>query len=361
MPRIEDFTVGLKYRIFQAALNGLAAVGAGRWTLPGSRGLGGILMLHHVRPWTERPFAPNRLLEVTPEFLDAALARAKALGFRIASLDAVVDALEAGIEFAAKPPLLAITFDDGYRDNLDHALPVLRRHGAPAAVFVTPGFADRSAGLWWCDLEDAIARADEVRADLPDGPFAMATGDPAAKAAAFEALYWRLRALPEPDMRTVVAKLAAGQGIDSLATTERLCLDWAGLRRLAADPLITIGAHTMTHPMLAKHDAATACAEMADSRAAIERELGVPVRHLAYPVGDPTSAGPREFAMARELGFRSAVTTRPGMLFPQHRDHLTALPRVSLNGNFQNVGQFGALLSGIPFHLWNKGRRLNVA
>jgi peptidoglycan/xylan/chitin deacetylase (PgdA/CDA1 family) len=113
--------------------------------------------------------------------------------------------------------------------------------------------------------------------------------------------------------------------------------------------------------MLAKHDAAVARAEMADSRAVIERELGAPVRHLAYPVGDPTSAGVREFAMARELGFRSAVTTRPGMLFAEHRDHLTALPRVSLNGNFQDVGQFGALLSGIPFRLWNKGRRLNVA
>lgn len=350
--------MGLKYRIFQAALNGLAAVGAGRWTLPGARGLGGILMLHHVRPWTERPFAPNRLLEVTPDFLDAALTRARALGFRIASLDVAVDAVEAGV---AEQPLLAITFDDGYRDNLDHALPVLRRHGAPATVFVTPGFAERSAGLWWCDLEEAIARADQLRADLPDGPFAMATGDPAAKAAAFDALYWRLRGLPEADMHAVIAKLAAGHGVDSLATTERLCLDWDGLRRLAADPLITIGAHTMTHPMLAKHDAAVARAEIADSRAAIERELGVPVRHLAYPVGDPTSAGVREFAMARELGFRSAVTTRPGMLFAEHRDHLTALPRVSLNGNFQHVGQFGALLSGIPFQLWNKGRRLNVA
>jgi peptidoglycan/xylan/chitin deacetylase (PgdA/CDA1 family) len=88
--------------------------------------------------------------------------------------------------------------------------------------------------------------------------------------------------------------------------------------------------------------------------------LGAPVRHLAYPVGDPTSAGPREFTMARDLGFRSAVTTRPGMLFPEHAQHLTALPRISVNGFFQNADAFDVLLSGVPFWLWNRGRRLNV-
>ena len=61
----------------------------------------------------------------------------------------------------------------------------------------------------------------------------------------------------------------------------------------------------------------------------------MPIRHFAYPVGDPGSAGPREFALALEAGFDSAVTTRPGHLFPEHLGHLHALPRVSLNGLFQ--------------------------
>ena len=71
------------------------------------------------------------------------------------------------------------------------------------------------------------------------------------------------------------------------------------------------------------------------SRAVIEAALGKRPQHLSYPVGDPTSAGPREFRIAAELGFKTAVTTRPGVLFPEHRDHLTALPRISLNGEFQ--------------------------
>jgi peptidoglycan/xylan/chitin deacetylase (PgdA/CDA1 family) len=113
--------------------------------------------------------------------------------------------------------------------------------------------------------------------------------------------------------------------------------------------------------MLAKWPAAVARAEMEGSRERIEREVGLPVRHLAYPVGDASSAGPREFALARELGFASAVTTRPGMVFAQHKAHLTALPRLSVNGNWQDARYLEALLSGVPFALWNRGRRLNVA
>ncbi|WP_406858328.1 polysaccharide deacetylase family protein [Alsobacter sp. KACC 23698] len=350
--------MGLKHRLYGAAFAGLAAAGAPRWAGSGLRGLGGILMLHHVRPWVEREFAPNRLLEVTPEFLDLALTRARAAGYRFVPLDEAVDAVEAG---RVDQRVLALTFDDGYRDNLEHALPVLRAHGAPATIFVTPGFVERSAELWWLDLEDAIARAAQVSASIGGETLDLPASTAAQKSAAFETIYWRLRARPEPELRAVIAGLAREQGVDSRATAERLCLDWDGVRRLAADPLIAIGAHTLTHPMLAKHDAETARREMAESKAILEKELGAPVRHLAYPVGDRSSAGPRDFALARELGFRSAVTTRRGMLFPEHARHLTALPRISLNGFFQDPGQFEVLLSGVPFWLWNRGRRVDAA
>lgn len=64
--------------------------------------------------------------------------------------------------------------------------------------------------------------------------------------------------------------------------------------------------------------------------------------------------------MAAEAGFATAVTTRPGMIFPEHSDHLLALPRLSANGLWQDLGAFDVLLSGAPFFLWNGGRRVNV-
>ena len=113
-------------------------------------------------------------------------------------------------------------------------------------------------------------------------------------------------------------------------------MDWQEIIELAADPLVTIGAHTVNHKMLKKMtDESALRAEMEMSRAVLEAALGKRPEHLAYPVGDPTSAGPREFRIAAELGFKTAVTTRPGVLFKAHRDHLTALPRISVNGDFQ--------------------------
>ena len=69
----------------------------------------------------------------------------------------------------------------------------------------------------------------------------------------------------------------------------------------------------------------------------------------------------REFAMARELGFKTAVTTRPGVLFPEHRDYLMALPRISINGDYQDSRYVEVLLSGTATALWNRFRHVNAA
>jgi peptidoglycan/xylan/chitin deacetylase (PgdA/CDA1 family) len=101
--------------------------------------------------------------------------------------------------------------------------------------------------------------------------------------------------------------------------------------------------------------------EMEMSRSVLLAALGRRPEHLAYPVGDPTSAGPREFRIAAELGFKTATTTRPGVLFKAHRDHLTALPRLSVNGDFQRQRYLDVLMSGAATAMWNGFRRVNAA
>jgi peptidoglycan/xylan/chitin deacetylase (PgdA/CDA1 family) len=139
-----------------------------------------------------------------------------------------------------------------------------------------------------------------------------------------------------------------------------LCMGWDELATLAADPLVTFGAHTVNHPILTKLDDKAARAEMASSRDVITAALGTRPAHLAYPVGDRLAAGPREFRMAQELGFKTAVTTRPGVVFRKHAEHLTALPRISLNGNFQSPRYAKVLISGAATGFWNGFRPLNV-
>ena len=350
----------MRDRIIGAGFAALGATGLHRLAAPRLRGIGALLMLHHVRPRVARDFAPNAMLEITPDFLDAALTRLRALGYRILSLDDALAEVRAG-GAAGAPPFAVLTFDDGYRDNLVHALPVLEKHRAPFTVYVTTGYAERTARLWWVELEEAIRRASRVEVRVGDETLSLPAATAAEKRAAFKAVYWPLRAGGEDRLLAAVGELAAGQGVDRRALVEELCMDWREIEDLARHPLATVGAHTLTHPRLAKLDAAEMRTELGAARSILEDRLGRSVVHLAYPVGDPASAGRREFDAAAAFGYASAVTTRPGLLHADHAAHLTALPRVSVNGLWQDLRHLEVLLSGAAFALWNRGRRLNVA
>jgi peptidoglycan/xylan/chitin deacetylase (PgdA/CDA1 family) len=343
-----------RHAAFAAAFQVINWTGAGRLARRWTQGAGAILMLHHVRPPSKAAFAPNQILEVTPDYLDLVLGRVRALGFDIIPIGEVMARLKAPTSRA----FVALTFDDGYIDTVDHALPVLRKHTAPFTVYAAPGFAEATAPLWWIDLEDVVARSDTVVAQLDGGEHHFVTVSLAQKTAAFETIYWTLRKGPEPVLRAEIDRLARKAGIDPLARTRHLCLDWSGLKRLANEPLCTIGAHTLTHPMLAKHPREVAMAEIMDSKQQLEKQLHRDIRHFAYPVGDPGSAAEREFDLAREAGFETAVTTRPGMLFTDHQAQAWRLPRLSVNGLHQNRAAIDALLTGLPFALLNRGRKV---
>ena len=349
-----------RHRLFRAGFSVVSALAADRWLAPAARGRGVILTFHHVRPERPAAYAPNALLSITPAFLDRTLTLLRARGFELIGLDALPGRLT---ETDARGPFAVLTFDDGYRDNLEHAAPVLARHAAPWTLFVTSDFADGRGRLWWIELERAIAALDRVRLriDAAPGPaLDLPARDPEEKSRAFEVVYRVLRQGSEERLLAAIAALCAEAGLSPGRVAEDLCLSWGELRGLAADPAVTIGAHTLSHPMLAKHDAALARREIGESRGRIARELGREIRHLSYPVGDPGSAGAREFAIARDLGFATAVTTRPGHVFADHAGHPHALPRVSINGLHQTDAALASLISGVPFLAWNRGRRLNV-
>ena len=350
----------MRDRIIGAGFAALGATGLHRLAAPRLRGLGAVLMFHHVRPPEARAFAPNAMLEITPSFLDAALTRVEALGYRIVSLDEAVAELREGGDPDA-PPFAVLTFDDGYRDNLVHALPILEKHAAPFTIYLTTGFAERTARLWWIELEEAIRRADRIEARIGGEVLSLPAATPAEKRVAFRAVYWPLRGGGEDRLLAVVAELAAAQRVDGRALVDELCMGWDEIAALARHPLATIGAHTLTHPRLARLDIAEMRTELGAAKTILEERLGRPVAHLAFPVGDPGSAGPREFAAAAAFGYASAVTTRPGLVHPDHAGHLTALPRVSVNGLWQDLRHLEVLLSGAAFALWNRGRTLNVA
>jgi peptidoglycan/xylan/chitin deacetylase (PgdA/CDA1 family) len=344
-------------RAFQLVLDTLQFSGAGALLAPFLRGRGVVFTLHHVRPAPKAAFAPNRLLEVTPQFLETAVQRVRRAGFEFVTLDEAWRRVESG----SGKRFAALTFDDGYRDVRNHALPVLRRLDVPSTLFITTSFADGTGDLWWLRLEEAIRRAHRIRGVVAGEEIDVAAETVAEKDAAWNTLYWRLRALPEDVMRAEISRLSESVGAVAPPFAAQLCMTWDELDDVVrSEPLVSIGAHTKEHFMLAKQPEDVARAELVGSRQRIGDELGVDARHLAYPVGDPTSAGLREFRLAREAGFAAAWTTRPGHLFGAHAQHAMALPRISLNGYFQKARYVDALASGVPSALWNRFRQINV-
>jgi peptidoglycan/xylan/chitin deacetylase (PgdA/CDA1 family) len=344
--------------VIRAGLEALYFSGAHVLLRPIFSGVGAVFMLHHVRPGRTGDFQPNRHLEVTPDFLRATLSHLKSRDIDIVTMDEVHHRL-ANRQFERR--FACFTFDDGYRDNRDYALPVMREYAAPFTVYVTSDFAEGTGRLWWVALEQVIAQASSVEATIGGNAVHLDTSSAAARQAAFDRLHDWMRTLQEHDLQREVAALCARHGIDQGAICRELCMSWDELKSFAADPLVTIGAHTMSHCNLAHATDENAEREMAVSRAAVQSKLGLPADHLAYPYGDRNAATARDFAIAARVGFKTAVTTRPGMVFAENAAHLMALPRLSLNGNYQDERLLTVLTSGAATAVWNGFRRVDAA
>jgi peptidoglycan/xylan/chitin deacetylase (PgdA/CDA1 family) len=350
---------GLKQTIIRGGLESLYFSGAHLALRPFVGGIGAILTLHHVRPPRPGRFQPNHLLEVTPAFLTRVVRDLRRSGIDLVSLDELHRRMTEG-DFARR--FVCFTFDDGYRDTLQWAYPILKEAKVPFAVYVPTSFPDRLGELWWLVLEAVISRNDRIGLVIDGRDRKFDCRSIADKRALYDEIYWWLRARPtEAELRGIIRNLAAFYQVDIAAFCDELCMTWAELAQLATDPLVTIGAHTVNHPALAKLTKEAVRSEMDLSRSVIEAALSVRPAHLSYPYGDRGSASLREFEVAAELGFKTAVTTRPGVLFTGHRRHLTALPRISLNGDYQRMRYVRVLLSGSATAMWNGFRRVEAA
>ena len=318
-------------------------------TLSASRGV--IFTLHRVLAEEPADFSPNAILQVRPDFLEYVIERVRDLGLDIISLDEALERL------AAPRPgrrFVVLTFDDAYKDNLRHALPILRRQEAPFTLYVPTALVDGVGELWWQAIEDIIGRQDAIAMTADGETDYVDTSTTSRKHEAFNALYWQMRKMPEAERVQLVRSFATAYGYDLERQCRTLIMDWQELRLFAGEPLCTIGAHTVHHYELAKLPPEQARSEMAQSADILFAQFGQRPAHFSYPLGGPLSAGQREFDLARDIGFKSAVTTRPGGLYPRHASEPHALPRISLNGYFQSRRYVDVFATGAIFSVMGK-------
>ena len=270
-----------------------------------------------------------------------------ARSFDLVSLDDVADRI--GGTVTGRRPAAAITFDDGYQDVCDNAVPLLHRKGIPAAIFVV---SDR-VGTKELHLHDRLfLLLSRLYQEWPGGARRLATTlhglavDASCIARALEA--GRLPGmaasslLADLDRATLLRLCERLEPKDTPAESRDHALaDWATLRTIAADGF-TIGSHGCTHALLGNEDARTVVHEVLGSRLEIERQLGLPVRHIAYPSGSFDSVAVRIVAAA---GYRCGFT------ICRHRDpqfpELTIPRHVFWENTCRTVGGYfsGALMS----------------
>jgi peptidoglycan/xylan/chitin deacetylase (PgdA/CDA1 family) len=300
-----------------------------------------ILMYHRVTELANDP----HLLAVTPGHFGEQLDAIRTIGvpLRVAEL---VRALEQG-----RVPRrgVVVTFDDGYADNLDVAKPLLARHDVPATVYVTAGQVGGQREFWWDELDRLLLQPGELppvlRLSLDGGMREWRLDEartyteqdrtrhrdwniecpknPGPRQRLFRALFEALYPLPTEEKWRLLDEVGAWATVPPVARPSHRTLTPEELSQLAGDGLVDIGAHTMTHPVLATLEPADQRKEIRESKACLEAMLGRPVASFAYPHGSTT---PEAVASLAQAGFTSACSSLPEAVFRSaDRFHLPRL------------------------------------
>jgi peptidoglycan/xylan/chitin deacetylase (PgdA/CDA1 family) len=277
---------------------------------------------HRIGAPGDTPF-DRAVFDATAEDFDAQV------GFLARNFDVVGPGELSGSQSGRR---VLITFDDGYRDNHAVALPILRAHGATATFFLTTGFLDRPRLAWWDEVAWMVAVSGRDRALIP-------------------VLLDRAKALPGGEREAFLDRLArdTGAGRAPAGVADGQWMTWDMARELMASGM-DVGGHTVTHPILARLDAASQRAEILGCAARLEAELGVPMRWFSHPNGDRGSFDARTRAILGDASVELAFSFDGGFVRERVLDCFD-VPRVAV-GRRTAGPAFAATLT-LP-HVFNR-------
>ena len=258
-----------------------------------------ILYYHRVNDDND-PFSPaisTALFEAEMEFLHS--------HYRVVSLPELLRRLAGEVT----EPVLAITFDDGYRDNYQYAFPILQRCGLPATIFLTTGSMDTGESLWFEQLAVAVKSTSREFIDLETAPARRIWLRTQAERLDGNAeIFSVLRRLPDAERRRLLADVLCQLAVADDGERHRKMLTWDEVRLMSANG-ITFGGHTVNHPFLSRLTSDGIRWEVSECKRRIEDELQLPADYFAYPNGREEDFGLSNKALIQEAGYRAAVTT----------------------------------------------------
>jgi peptidoglycan/xylan/chitin deacetylase (PgdA/CDA1 family) len=235
---------------------------------------------------------------------------------------------------------VAITFDDGYRDNYEHAWPILKKYGIPATFFLVAGALDNKMVLWWDRVGEVVKELstrqnfnsqNEVRTPEWMSALLKELYNGSASQTIARRLVQRMNSLPREKRQESFDALIALSDYPSNGESD-LMLTWDQVKELENSGM-QIGAHTITHAFLDELNEEVARKEIEGSIKALERQLQIPICFFSYPRGRMDE---RVKPILKKSGVKAAVTTKPGSN-PYGTD-LLELKRIDAGYFLQNRG-----------------------
>ncbi len=303
-----------------------------------------ILIYHRV---IELPHDPQ-LLSVSPnhfsEHLD--VLRKK---FQPLPLAAMTDCVRKN---SLKPRSVAITFDDGYADNLEHAKTLLEKYEIPATIFVISGAIGINRELWWDELERLLLQTkslpSEISVKTPGinqqwnlGAYAKydadtdernrfwnvtQNDDPTERHSTYRSFHTILRRLPHSERSSALVQLSTLAEATAEARPTHRVLTENELLKLSQSPVIEVGAHTQTHPVLSALDPDSQEKEIFGSKKRLEEILQKPIDSFAYPYGGKADYNAISVELVKQGGFQRACSNFSGLI--HRRSDIFQLPRM---------------------------------
>ena len=312
---------------------------------------GGLRLLESVRVWNgllvlnyHRIGTPgdslfdHALWSATQDDFDAQV-RLLAANFDVIGLEDLRSALD-DLHIGGRRPwqsrrFAMITFDDGYRDNFELALPVLKSHDVPGVFFITSGFLDSGRLAWWDEIAWMVRRSSKDRMDLSQRwlaePLSLQADHRDDGIQRLLRRYYRLDG-SETDafMDELADATGAGRAPDGLGVDQ--WMDWDNVRSMHSSGM-SIGAHTVTHPVLSRLSSDDQNLEICESRLRLEHELGIPVSALSYPVGNREAFNDTTRAALSQNGFDWAFSYYGGHVRGGSEIDRFDIPRVAVESD----------------------------
>jgi peptidoglycan/xylan/chitin deacetylase (PgdA/CDA1 family) len=243
-------------------------------------------------------------------------------------LETVAGLLNAVRESAVEDGTVVVTFDDGYADVLQNAVPVAAQRGVPLHLFVTVQSVVEGTRFWWDRLAAAILDSDAGEHQLQLGDLHLQLDDRRSRTAAYHALHTRLKQLPPTErgreLDAIVIQVPEREDVDLGRP-----LTPGELSTFVATPGMEVGAHTLSHPALGTLPAEEQRRELAESRSTLQELTGRSVDTVAYPFGKANDINAETPRIAADVGYVAGFTTVAELV--TNRADPLLLPRLTVH------------------------------